>query len=100
LFLGVVLCANVYANEPADADWDWNLTVERIYVGDFNAGEGRIYIRCTNCRTYIIDCGPQWGYLAYTSAMDAFARGKKISIRRSGTADSGKYWVYRLAYHN
>jgi hypothetical protein len=113
MLFGLILSTGVYTNEPSNATWDWNLTVERVNVGDFNVAEGKITITCANNGTkiYTIDCGPQWASLAYVSIMEAQARGKRIAVKRDadpyevveddwGNTLATLYRAYTIAYYN
>jgi len=99
LVLAAALCFSITADTPDDAVRDYGLTVVAVYVGDYNMGEGRVLIQCSNGLMYGFDCGPKWTYLAYASAMDAFNNGTNVDIRRSADPIPGEtvqYWAYDI----
>jgi hypothetical protein len=98
LLLATVPWSSIHADTPDDASWDLSLTVVAVYIGDYNMGEGRVYIQCSNGRMYGFNCGPKWTALAYGVAVEAFHSGGRIGVLRGKDHIPGEpsdyYWAY------
>lgn len=88
------------ATEPNDCVWEKDLTVNSVYVGDYNANLGKVCIYCTNKRLYAIERGSDLANLVYASAMNAITKSKKVDIYRSVTMNGEAYTIYRVNIKN
>ncbi len=93
----------IFATEPdaSNCTWDYYLSVETIYTGDYNKNSGLLLFNCTNSKSYSIELGTEMANLIYASAMTAFTKSKKLDIYRSRAKEyDGTYRIYRVNIRN
>ncbi len=100
LLIFSALILNVFANEPAGCEWDANLKIINVFVGDYNDpnGQGILLVQTSNNsnRLYKFPLGPEYVNLVYASAQAALIHRHYVHILRGPVSSNNDCTGYRF----